>query len=295
MSHKVVIPETAAGERLDVVLAQLTGKSRSSIQKLFKAGKIEIDGSPATAKQLAMPGQAVSIGELEIEELPPAPELEILYQDDDLLVIEKPTGLAVHLSESGRAQATVAAFAKEFGVIDDEADRPGIVHRLDKDTSGLLVIAKNPDAKSFLQEQFRNRKVEKTYLALVRGRMASDEATINLPIDRDRKHPTKRAVVPGGRASVTHYRVVEEFEGYSLLEIKLETGRTHQIRVHFSHLGHPVAGDQLYGGPHIKDLNGQFLHSARISFTAPSGELVDIESPLPENLKNTLESLREKV
>jgi 23S rRNA pseudouridine1911/1915/1917 synthase len=295
MSQKIVIPDSAAGERLDIVLANLTGASRSAIQKLFKAGKIEINGEPLVAKQQAIPGQVIFIGQLEVEEMPPSPQLEVLFEDNDLLVVEKPSGLAVHLSESGRAQATVAAFAKDYGVIDDEDERPGIVHRLDKDTSGLLVIAKNPEAKSFLQGQFRNRKVEKTYLALVRGRMASPQATINLPIERDRKQPTKRAVVPGGRASVTHYQVIEEFEGFSLLEIKLETGRTHQIRVHFSHLGHPVAGDELYGGPHIKGLKGQFLHASKISFIAPSEERIDIESPLPENLKNILESLREKV
>lgn len=295
MSRKVIIPQSAAGERLDVVLAQITGQSRSSIQKLIKSGKIQENGLPVTAKQPAAADQEIYVGSDEIESMPPAPELKVMYEDDDLIVVEKPSGLAVHLSESGRPQATVAAFAKEYGVIDDDDDRPGIVHRLDKDTSGLLVIAKNPQAKDFLQGQFRERKVEKTYLALVRGHMQTDEATINLPIERDRKRPTKRAVVPGGRASVTHYKVVEHLEGYSLLEINLETGRTHQIRVHFSHLGHPVAGDELYGGPEIKGLNGQFLHAAKISFIAPSGKRVELESPLPPNLKSTLESLREKV
>ena len=295
MSRKVIIPDSAAGERLDVVLAKVTGQSRSSLQKLFKEGKITIDGQTASAKQTAAESQKVEISDLEVDEMPPAPSLEVLYEDDDLMVVEKPSGLAVHLSESGRPQPTVAAFAKEYGVVDEEDDRPGIVHRLDKDTSGLLVIAKNPASKEFLQQQFKDRKVEKTYIALVRGHMPEDEATINLPIERDRKRPTKRAVIPGGRGSITHYKVIEQLDGYSLLEIKLETGRTHQIRVHFSHLGHPVAGDDLYGGPAIRDLKGQFLHAAKISFTSPSGERVEVESELPVDLKNTLESLRKEV
>ena len=295
MSRKVIIPDSAAGERLDVVLAKITGQSRSSLQKLFKEGKITIDGQTASAKQTAVESQQVEISNLEVDEMPPAPSLEVLYEDDDLMVVEKPSGLAVHLSESGRPQPTVAAFAKEYGVVDEDDDRPGIVHRLDKDTSGLLVIAKNPASKDFLQQQFKDRNVDKTYIALVRGHMPEDEATINLPIERDRKRPTRRAVIPGGRGSVTHYKVIEQLDGYSLLEIKLETGRTHQIRVHFSHLGHPVAGDDLYGGPAIKGLKGQFLHAAKISFTSPSGERVEVESELPVDLKNTLESLRKEV
>ncbi len=295
MSRKVIIPDSAAGERLDVVLAKITGQSRSSLQKLFKEGKITIDGQTASAKQTAVESQQVEISNLEVDEMPPAPSLEVLYEDDDLMVVEKPSGLAVHLSESGRPQPTVAAFAKEYGVVDEDDDRPGIVHRLDKDTSGLLVIAKNPASKDFLQQQFKDRNVDKTYIALVRGHMPEDEATINLPIERDRKRPTRRAVIPGGRGSVTHYKVIEQLDGYSLLEIKLETGRTHQIRVHFSHLGHPVAGDDLYGGPAIKGLKGQFLHAAKISFTSPSGERVEVESELPADLKNTLESLRKEV
>lgn len=295
MSQKVIIPQDAAGERLDVALANITGQSRSSLQKLFKAGNILIGGSPASAKQIAEENQQVQINQVDDETEPPSPQLKVLYENGDLMVVEKPAGLAVHLSESGKQQETVAAFARDYGVVDDDADRPGIVHRLDKDTSGLLVIAKNPQAKEFLQQQFRERRVDKTYIALVRGRLPQQEATINLPIERDRKRPTKRSVVPGGRNSVTHYKVLEELDGCSLLEIKLETGRTHQIRVHFAHLGHPVVGDELYGGPPSKGLGGQFLHAARIEFTAPSGELVEVESPLPPDLKNTLETLREKV
>lgn len=295
MSQKVVITKAAAGERLDVALAQVTGQTRSSLQKLFKLECIKIQGQLASPKQLAELGQEVFIDQPEKEKMPPAPQLNVVYEDDDLFIVDKPAGLAVHLSESGKPQATVAAFAKEYGVIDDDDERPGIVHRLDKDTSGLLLIAKNENSKEYLQAQFRDRKVNKTYWALLRGHMAEDEATINLPIERDRKNPTKRSVVPGGRSSITHYRVVERFNGFSLLEIKLETGRTHQIRVHFSHLGHPVAGDQLYGGPQLAGLDSQFLHAKRIAFTAPSGKYIDVQCPLPIYLKNTLESLREKV
>lgn len=295
MTEKIVITDEVAGGRLDAAVAMLTDRSRSSLAKLLKQGLICVDGQTATGKQPAVAGQIVEIGMLPSPEEYEAPGLKILYEDDDLLVVDKPAGLAVHLSESGRPQPTVAAFAREYGVIDDDPDRPGIVHRLDKDTSGLLVIAKNPSAKQFLQNEFKKRQVKKTYLALISGHLKDDQATIDLPIDRSRKRPTKRAVVPGGRPSKTHYKVIEAFSGFSLLEVELETGRTHQIRVHFSHLGHPVAGDQLYGGPKLNGLDTQFLHASKLSFTSPSGKNIKVESPLPKQLKMVLESLHSKV
>jgi 23S rRNA pseudouridine1911/1915/1917 synthase len=295
MKQIVIIPESAAGERLDVVLARELGTARNQIAKLFKQGLITIEGQAVGAKLSAKPGMSVEVEQPTVEEQPPAPELKVLYEDDDILAVDKPAGLAVHLSESGRPQPTVAAFAAEQGVEDDDLERPGIVHRLDKETSGVLLVAKHPAAKAYLQQLFRERQVEKTYLALVRGRISPAEASINLPIDRSRKQPTKRAVVPGGRPAVTHYRVIEELPGASLLEIKLETGRTHQIRVHFAHLGHPVVGDDLYGGPNLGGSQRQFLHAVRLQLKTQGNKNLTIESPMPEDLVGVLNRLREAV
>ena len=291
MIQHIVIPDKSAGERLDVALAKLTGISRSQLAKAFQSGRVLVDGNPVAAKVPVAGGMQVELTAEQIQKMPAAPELPVLYEDDDLMAVDKPAGLAVHLSESGRPQPTVAAFAANRNVKDESQDRPGIVHRLDKDTSGVLLIAKHPKAKEYLQQQFRERKVHKTYLALVRGRMEPAEATIKLPIARDRKQPTKRAVVPGGRASVTHYRVMRQYDGYALLEIELETGRTHQIRVHFAHLGHPVVGDALYGGPSVPGLSRQFLHAANLKLIGPGGKQLDISSKLPPDLQGILDWL----
>ena len=295
MIKSISIPAEAAGERLDVVLAEESGISRSQLTKLFKAGRISVDAQPASPSSKVAGGETVDIDIPETEPLPSAPDLEVLYEDEDMLAVNKPAGLVVHLSESGRPQPTVAAFASAQGIKDDDVGRTGIVHRLDKDTSGILLIAKHPEAKEYLQSQFRNRKVEKTYLALVKGRLDSDEATINLPIGRSRKTPAKRSVIPGARASTTHYKVLKYYPGYSLLEIELETGRTHQIRVHMSHIGHPVVGDTLYGGAAISGLNRQFLHAAKLSLATRKGERLTIECPLPPDLQEILDRFEKEV
>ncbi|HEX7259996.1 MAG TPA: RluA family pseudouridine synthase [Candidatus Saccharimonadia bacterium] len=220
------------------------------------------------------------------------PNLTVLYEDDDVLAIDKPAGLVVHDAETATIQPTVADFARQQGVIDPDSDRPGIVHRLDKDTSGVMLIAKHPEAKAFLQRQFKQRQVEKSYIALVRGRLRQEHAIIRLPIGRHRKQPVKRAVIPGGRASVTEYWVREVYAGASLVEISLHTGRTHQIRVHFSYLGNPVIGDTFYGEKQLpRGLTRQFLHAAQISLELPSHKKVTIESPLPSELESYLQNV----
>ncbi|HSX41535.1 MAG TPA: RluA family pseudouridine synthase [Candidatus Saccharimonadales bacterium] len=285
----IVIPAAAAGERLDVALAAATGKSRSQITKLIKEDKIFVDDRLVTGSQLATGGERVRMAKIEQADLPEVPNLPIIFEDKDLLVIDKPAGLVVHLTETGRPQPTVADFASTK-VKDDDLERPGIVHRLDRDTSGVLVIAKNPEAKKWLQKQFHDRKVEKHYIALVSGHLREGEATINLPIGRSRKQPTKRAVTPGARSSITKYRVKRELPGVSLLDVELETGRTHQIRVHFAHLGHPVIGDNLYGSAEPK-LGRFFLHAASLTLTSPSGRQMTFSSPLPTELKTYLADL----
>lgn len=292
MSRKLEISAAAEGQRLDLALAQETGDARNQILKLIKSGSVRVNGVSAIAKQQVKAGDRVEIDAPDEEAASAPPDLEILYDDDDVLVINKPAGLAVHLSESGNPQPTVADFAADQGVEDDDEERPGIVHRLDKDTSGVMVLAKNLLAKAFLQEQFKSRQVKKTYLALVQGRLPQGEAEIRLPIGRSRKAPIKRAVVPGGRESTTHYKVICEFAGATLVEIDLQTGRTHQIRVHFGHIGHPVVGDTLYGDDKPpRTLHRQFLHAKELQFTTPSGKNVKISSPIPEELQDYLDSL----
>jgi 23S rRNA pseudouridine1911/1915/1917 synthase len=294
MSSSWQISPEAAGKRLDSALALASGQTRSSLTKLFKAELITIDGQPASSKMVVSGGEKVVINpEASNGAIIAAPDLKVLFEDEDVLAVEKPAGLVVHLSESRRPQPTVAEFAAKYGVVDTDTDRAGIVHRLDKDTSGVLLLAKHPESKEYLQKLFKTRQVHKTYLALVRGRLDPSEASINLPIGRSRKQPTTRAVVPGARASVTHYRTIRSFDGFTLAEIELETGRTHQIRVHMSHLGHPVAGDSLYGGPSIPGLNRQFLHAAKVTYRSKGGKSVTIESKLPIDLVNVLNKLQE--
>ena len=292
MKPQIRLSAAAAGQRLDVALAAATATSRSQIQKLLKTGRVRVNGVVVDAKYTVQGDETAFIEAVADVPTPIVPNLPILYEDDDVLVVDKPAGLIVHTSESGRSEPTVAAFAHAHGVKDDDGLRPGIVHRLDKDTSGAMVIAKHPAAKAELQRQFRSRSVRKTYTALVRGRMQEPEAIVNLPIGRNRTRPVERAVIAGGRAAVTHYKVVATYPGASLLEIDLQTGRTHQIRVHFSHIGHPVLGDHLYGSKTaVLGLPRQFLHASKLAFTAPSGQAVEVTSPLPSDLQSYLDSL----
>ena len=293
MINRWQLPPEAAGQRFDVALAAASGRTRSALAKLFKAGSVLVDGHQVSAKQVVQGGEMVEVTDRLAHSSDMAePDLTILFQNDDLIAVDKPAGLVVHLSETGRPQPTIAAFAAAQGVEDDDGDRPGIVHRLDKDTSGVLLIAKHPGSKRWLQQAFRDRQVKKTYQALVRGRLQPLEATIDLPIGRSRKQPTKRAVVPGARRAVTHYRTTKLLDGYSLVDVDLETGRTHQIRVHLAHLGHPVAGDSYYGGPKIPGLSRQFLHASRIELRLPEGEQLVVDSPLPPELQGVLNDLK---
>jgi 23S rRNA pseudouridine1911/1915/1917 synthase len=242
-------------------------------------------------------------------DLAPAPEIDvrIVYEDVDLLIVDKPAGLVVHPSPGHAGGTLVNALlahgdADTFGGIAG-VQRPGIVHRLDRDTSGLLMVARTDAAQHSLMAQLKARRVKKTYLALVLGEVAAEVGRIEAPIGRDPKHRTRMAVVPDGRASTTGYRVRERFAGWTLLELDLVTGRTHQIRVHLEAIGHPVAGDPVYGtgtsrnGPRTtgegSGLERLFLHAWRLQLTSPSsGELIRAEAPLPDELERVLEALR---
>lgn len=288
------IPERFAGQRLDVALAELSQVSRSQTKRWFDDALVRIDGAPARAAvvlrggeniEVTLPGTAPTSGAI--------PDIEVVYEDENLLIIEKPAGLLVHDTEARSDQPTVAAWAATR-VEDSDSERPGIIHRLDRDTSGLLVLAKHPAAKAALQQLWQDRHVRKTYQTLVVGQPQPAEATIKLPIARSRRTPTKRAVVPGGREATTHYRTLAVYPGASLLEVDLETGRTHQIRVHMAHIGHPVVGDALYGGMPSKTsplpaLARQFLHASRLEFVGPSGQNIDVSSSLPPDLVSYIE------
>jgi 23S rRNA pseudouridine1911/1915/1917 synthase len=288
------------GPRLDRFLAEaLPDLSRSFVQKLIAAGQVMVNN------ELPKASYSVQSGDLIVVRVPPPqpidvqPEpipLTIAYEDVDIVVVDKPAGMVVHPSHghnSGTLVNALLAHCTELSGIGGSL-RPGIVHRLDKDTSGLLIVAKNDRAHRHLQRQFRTRQVTKTYLALVEGQLPAPSGVIDAPIGRDPKERKRMAVTPGGREALTEYRVLEYFAQHTFVEARPATGRTHQIRIHFSSIGHPVAGDRIYGYRKQRlPLKRHFLHAARIAFRLPStGERLDLSSELPRDLASVLEKLR---
>lgn len=291
----LVDPE-AAGQRLDVFLGHVSDASRSHVAKDIAAGHVQVNGKSAKPSTLLEAGDEVSYSPsgAVIKPLGAALELEILYEDADLLVINKPAGISTHPG-AGQSEATVADFAVRH-TSDPDPERPGIVHRLDKDTSGALIIAKSAAAKELLQNEFRSRDVHKSYVALVIGRPSDEAATIDLPIDRDPSNPMKRKVLPGGKPATTTYTCTKFYPGFTLVEAQPATGRTHQLRVHFAAIGHPIAGDTVYGPAKRQlGLTRQFLHAQKLEFTSPSGEKVLVTAPLPPELANVLQELEASV
>ena len=297
-----VIPLTVeeTGERVDKYATEHSdGITRSQIQKLIEQGCVTVNGRTAKAGQKLAAGDEVSIT------IPPPPPsgllpeeipLKIVYEDNDLIVVDKPAGLTVHPAPGHPSGTLANAIAAHLGHTPEggESLRPGIVHRLDKDTSGLIIVAKNAAAHAKLSEQFKSRSVTKKYLTLVKGRIQPETGVIEAAIGRDSRDRKRMAVVSElrGREAKTNYRVVEYIGDYSLLEIKPETGRTHQIRVHLAAIGFPVVGDPIYGAPSTQ-LNRQFLHAAELGFRLPSsGEYVEFKSELPEDLKGELEQVK---
>ena len=298
---RLVVPEGSGG-RADRVASDLSGLSRSRIQRLITDGNLTVDGVAVKARSVLHAGDALLLRvppAEPTEALPEAIPLEVLYEDPDVLVVNKPAGLVVHPSPghwSGTMVNALLARDTEYGGIAGVA-RPGIVHRLDRDTSGLIMVAKTDLAQAGLMAQLKARRVKKTYLALVHGNVEAAAGRIEAPIGRDPRQRTRMAVVPDGRPSVTGYRVRERYRGWTLLEVDLVTGRTHQIRVHLAALGHAVAGDPVYGtgtsrrGP--DGLERLFLHAWRIVFASPAtGDLVRVEAPLPDSLESVLGALR---
>jgi 23S rRNA pseudouridine1911/1915/1917 synthase len=288
------------GRRVDAVVAERAGGlSRSLAQTLVREGSARVNGKTVRPAHRVQSGDIVDVSLLFPPSFSAEPQsipLRVAYQDGDLAIIDKPAGLVVHPAAGHRSGTLANALAARFPDTQKvgSRDRPGIVHRLDKDTSGLIAVALNPRAHEFLQREIASRRAERLYLALVSGRPEADQATIDAPIGRDTRD-RKRMAVHGAaaRPASTSFRVVEELPGFTLVEAKLHTGRTHQIRVHLAAIGHPVAGDDVYRGQQLPGLSRQFLHAHRLSLRSPSrGDTIVAESPLPRDLHRVLESLR---
>jgi 23S rRNA pseudouridine1911/1915/1917 synthase len=292
---KLVIPLELAGLRLDRALARLMPQeSRSRLARLIDEGHVQVDGRAATASLKVKSGESVEVAlaprPSQSAFAPEAIALSVVHEDDDLLVIDKPAGLVVHPG-SGNWAGTMLNALLHHAPGTKDLPRAGIVHRLDKDTSGLLVVAKNEPAQAALVRQLQERSVKRTYLALARGTVPGP-GKVDAPIGRHPVHRTRMAVVAGGKHAVTHYRVRRRYAAHTLLECDLDTGRTHQIRVHLASIGHPLEGDPVYGARGAKRLERQALHAWKLAFVHPaSGKTVRFESPLPDDFEALLESL----
>ena len=278
-------------ERLDVFLAQsMPELSRSYLQKLCKDGEVTVNGV-----MIDKPSHTLEVGAMVSLTLPVhAPQtgdLPVVYQDSDVIVIDKPAGVLTHAKGAMSSEFTVADFVRPVTTDGVGTNRPGIVHRLDRGTSGVIIAARTPEAKRWLQKQFATRKVKKTYLALVQGKLKEPTARIVLPIERNPKKPQTFRAGSNGKPAETTYEVMAEYPGYSLLKLQPQTGRTHQLRVHLSHIGHPIVGDELYGKAAPK-LDRMFLHAAELELTLPSHERKVFKAPLPHGLQHYLDSLK---
>jgi 23S rRNA pseudouridine1911/1915/1917 synthase len=298
----------ASKGRLDKFLAeQVPGLSRSEIQRLIASGRVTVDGEPAKPSHKVRMGEEVVVlvpAEESTELLPEAIPLEIVYEDQVLLVVDKPAGMVVHPApghSGGTLVNALLAHCPELAAGED--DRPGIVHRLDRDTSGLILVAKNEKARRALQRQFKERQVHKAYVALLDGHLYPAWGRIEAAVGRDPHHRQRMSVQTGGREATTEYHVLEQFAhqvgpaagDYTLVEAEPHTGRTHQIRVHFASIGHPVVGDGVYGRRRTSlPVSRQFLHARRLGFKHPStGQRLELEAPLPEELAALLDLLRQ--
>jgi 23S rRNA pseudouridine1911/1915/1917 synthase len=293
------------GERVDkLVVEHLRDVSRSSIQRMIREGLVTVNGEPVKPNYRVRTGDLVIVHDLleasgatrdrapQAESIP----LDVVYEDAFLVVVDKPAGMVVHPATGHDSGTLTNAVLAHVPDMDDEgqADRPGIVHRLDMQTSGLIVVAKSGEVRAALQEAFKKRQITKEYLALVEGQMTADHGIIDAAIGRDPRRRKRMSVVPDGRPAVTEYRVLERFERNTYVAVEPQTGRTHQIRVHMAYIGHPVVGDTVYGYRKQRlALERHFLHATRLAFRHPvTEETVDVQAPLPDELQRTLDTLR---
>jgi len=300
-----IIEPTQKGKRLDQFLAQQKelGLSRSQVQKLIEEEFITVNKAPAKPSYLIKTDDRIKV----TVPPPPSPKLipenlplDIIYEDEDLIVVNKPKGMVVHPAAGNFSGTLVNALLYHCDHLATSGGpiRPGIVHRLDKDTSGLLVVAKTDLAYQDLVKQIKNRAVERTYLALVHGNIKNDQGIIEARIGRHPVHRKKMAVTEGirTREAITHYKVLQRFKNYTLVEVKIKTGRTHQIRVHMSYLGHPVVGDKTYGKKKEEfEVSGQLLHAQKLAFLHPrTGQILSFKAPLPKEMQQILTRLSQK-
>jgi 23S rRNA pseudouridine1911/1915/1917 synthase len=306
MKEERIVDILEAGQRLDAYLAnQVAGLSRTRAQKLIEEGAVQINTALCRDKNhrlVAADRVIVTVPDPKPYLIKPEPIfLNVVYEDRDLLVINKPRGMVVHPAPGHLEGTLVNALLHHCGDLSGIGGvaRPGIVHRLDKDTTGLLIVAKNDFSHHALAGQLKERCLRREYLALVHGAVAPFSGRINAPIGRHPRHRKRMAVIPGGREAISRYRVLAVLNRFTLLQVSLETGRTHQVRVHMAYLGHPVVGDPLYGSsaaitpPPLS--HGQALHARRIAFTHPrSGNLMEFAAPLPRDFREALRYLREQ-
>ena len=297
---KEILVENDMQKRIDSFLTENTDYSRTAIQRLIDEDKIKVNGKKEKSSYKVQNGDRIEIEEepakeieLKAQDIP----IEILFEDNDIIVVNKPKGMVVHPANGnpdGTLVNAIMSICKDsLSGIGGEI-RPGIVHRLDKNTSGAIIIAKNDKAHINLSEQLKNHEIKKTYIALVRGIVKENNATINMPIARSKKDRKKMDVDKNGKEAITHFKVLNRFQDCTLLEINIETGRTHQIRVHLSHIGYPIIGDDVYSnGKNKWNIEGQCLHAKSLDFKHPiTGKQMHIDAPIPEYLEKILIELK---
>jgi 23S rRNA pseudouridine1911/1915/1917 synthase len=301
------VPEGVAGERIDSALTRVLGLSRTAIVRLLEDGDITSSGSQLSKSDRVVAGQVIEVlmpDQTPKDPIPltPIAGLTVIYNDDDIVVIDKPVGCAAHPSPGWTGPTVVGALMAAGYTITTSgpAERAGIVHRLDAGTTGLMIVAKNEKSYLALKEMFRSHQIEKTYHALVQGHMDPATGTIDAPIDRHPKEDHRFAVVASGKESITHYEVIEFYRAVSLVKVELETGRTHQIRVHFSAVGHPLVGDSVYGADPVlgkkMQMSRPWLHALELRFNHPvSAMSLTLRAPYPPDLQSSLALLSEAV
>ena len=301
--EKYIVEKENVNKRIDAFLANKNPEqSRVAIQRLIENEKVLVNGKKIKPSYKIQENDEIAMEEIEpvevalkAQEIP----LDIIYEDKDIIVVNKPKGMVVHPGNGnpdGTLVNAIMAICKDsLSGIGGEI-RPGIVHRLDKDTSGIIIVAKNDKAHINLSEQIKDHKVKKTYIALVKGIVKENTATINMPIGRSEKDRIKMAVTKKGKEAITHFKVLKRYDKYTLLQVNIETGRTHQIRVHLSQIGYPIVGDEVYSkGKNEWNIKGQCLHAKSLEFVHPTtGEKMYLEAPLPEYFQEILEELKNR-
>lgn len=293
----MIIVEEETQTRIDSYLATKLDISRSKIQKLIKEGKVLVNDKLISANYLVKLNDQIQVNDELNYEISVEPEnipLDIVYEDDDLLVINKASGMVVHPAPGHYTNTLVNALLYRFNITSGDKMRPGIVHRLDKDTSGLMLVAKNEETHEKLSKMIGNKEVERRYLAITTGVIKTDTGTIDAPIGRDQRNRLKMQVTDvNAKEAITHFKVLKRYKANTLIECILETGRTHQIRVHMSHIGHGIIGDELYGYVDESLINRQALHAYSLSFNQPrTKENLEFKAELPNDIKNLIEKLR---